>query len=608
MTANWPGWFPPAMVAPGPAADWALHLGLLAVVGLAARGLGGLFVKDEPFRLGLGWAMVSYAMLGLGAIGALTRPAAWTVVVVGAAANFRPRRHDVPGQEAGRVEPLGWSGWTGVLLMAVAAVLAALRAMSPPFGMDQIGYHLNGPARFAAEGRLLSWPEEPNTFLCGVQHLGYVAALLLLDDRLAALLHLGMAGLSTAAVVRLAGRWTPRGAAWLVGGLWAATPFVVMLGGMATSDLALAAYLGLAVLAVAQDRWALAGVCAGLAAAVRPQGVVVPALLAASVVIVERARGVRRRLPVFLGAALLVALPWFIKNLVFTGSPVYPFASALCRTPDLKLGAEEIVDTAYTHQPSWRAPWRVIGWTWAQAFHDPDRMGMPLVAWTVVLGAGLGAWAAWRGPGGAGAGVLWITAVLGLVVWQVTGARPRYLVPWAALFCVLAAPALRRRAPAVLAAAAGLASLVAAARQMPPGAAAAALGRMSPAQYLTARHPEFAAVFAANDGLPQDAKVITAGVMRWYYLRRPALVHSGVGPSPFLRVVREARTAGEVAERLKSIGITHVFLAEDWLEFHSRANRVMMLSDDERRRIAELVRRHTAPLLRRGPVALLRLT
>lgn len=594
---NWPGWLPPAVDFPTPFADWAVHLGAAAAFWLAARGWGGWLARDEPFRTGLGWAFVGYAMLALGAAGAVGRRSVWAVILAGMAANLRRGRPNPPGDTQPQ-GPFGWRGWTGAALIGMAAALALVQGMSPIYG----GYNLAVPMRIAAEGRLTTWPEEPHSFICGVTHMNAAAALLMLDDRLPSLINLMAGGVSVWAVIRLAGMWAPRGPAWLAGGLWATSPHVPLLSGSPLSDIALAAYLALAVLAFFQERLWVAGLCAGVAAAVRPQGLIIPAALAAAAALPWRGRESGWRLWMIAAAAAAALLPFAIRNFAQTGSPLYPFPPSLGRTPEIREAAREIVTVPRIHQPSWRRPWEPLAQTLTRVFHDPGELDMPLVTGTlaVALGAQIGRWRTtlpWQA---------WALFFSGFVPWLVLGAWPRYLVPWLTLLCAAAAPAFRAALLAGVAAGACGLHLLLAVGELPPGVAAVAFGRLARPAYAASLDPDYAAVQTANDHLPASAKVGAVGV-KWYYLRQPALVSGRMGPSPVLQMIREEPSAGAAAARLRRMGVTHLLIDDGWVETYTRVSRMAALTDAERARLRTLMERHTIPTVRHGTTTLGRL-
>lgn len=249
----------------------------------------------------------------------------------------------------------------GPLALALVALLGAtflpalLAALAPPHHWDPLTYHLTAPQRFLLTGWIAPLPEIEWSNLPLTAELLYGVGLAFGSEAFGQLLHFAFAALTAAALWALADRCFDRLTAWLAVAVFAAMPQVPIWAHVANVDLALACFLFLAVAAalradegadgngqrprVATDcrRWlGLAGVFAGLALGTKYQAMFAVAPLTLLVLL----DGWRRRRVVdgagpavrsalvraghFAGIAALVASPWYLKNWLLLGNPVWP--------------------------------------------------------------------------------------------------------------------------------------------------------------------------------------------------------------------------------------------------------------------------------------------
>ncbi|HMF08536.1 MAG TPA: hypothetical protein VKJ00_05330, partial [Thermoanaerobaculia bacterium] len=363
------------------------------------------------------------------------------------------------------VHALGWRTWRDLaarlarrgLLPGGVALLAALicaglpvfsLTLYPPTAFDETLYHLPYAKAFAANAGLpfletLRFPVAPQLaeILCG--------ALLLLAGDVAAHLPSLLAFVATA--LALASWIGPRNplAASGAAALWLGNPLTAWLGGTAYVDLPLTLF---AVLAWTWwDRWrrgggtsrlVMAAAFAGFAAATKYNGLLIVALLFAATAIVSVRRRDAAALAKFLAVALLALAPWYARNLMQTGNPVFPllpdlFGQNAWMTPDdlsiWESGPRNIPASVFGYAAS-RAretvlhPLRLLEWPWTAAYR-PSAFGgqptlSPLLPLLLLLAAvgGLADRRMWPAQGFAGA--LFLTT---------TAHDPRLLLPAVAL-------------------------------------------------------------------------------------------------------------------------------------------------------------------------------
>jgi hypothetical protein len=130
----------------------------------------------------------------------------------------------------------------------------------------------------------------------------------------------------------------------LTAGLWAAAiwlsnPFVLFFGSVAYIDMGVALFVCLGAYAFSNwvqtryERWlVISGIMFGLGAACKYSAL--PPLCGFAVVLlfVSMRRRKARPLAIFVIAVALVAAPWYLRNLYYTGNPVWPYFGSLFGT------------------------------------------------------------------------------------------------------------------------------------------------------------------------------------------------------------------------------------------------------------------------------------
>ena len=322
-----------------------IHLLLAAFVGASAYALGRRLLGRLAFAsaaeafavcMGIGLGTIGTALFLLGLVGALDRA---VVVVLLLACHL-----------------FGWRSWRDAFRnlrrpstpsvlasLAAAAVLAPLvwAALYPPVQFDATMYHLPTARDFALAHRVTTLPAVRYVVFPQLNEILFAAALLLRDDLTAQLLELLFFAIAGLAILAWGSRFrSASGAPGATGlaalGLWLGSPILALLAVSAYVEVAVAAFAAIAIHAFAcwsetrEDRWLLAaGLAVGFTAATKYQGLYFAAALGAVLVV----RGVRRRevrpALLFAAAVAAAALPWYVRNFVAAGSPVWPFLGGI---------------------------------------------------------------------------------------------------------------------------------------------------------------------------------------------------------------------------------------------------------------------------------------
>ncbi|HVT10991.1 MAG TPA: glycosyltransferase family 39 protein [Fimbriimonadaceae bacterium] len=297
--------------------DPALAIGLAGLTGLGALGTLTLFVGLVPGGLSVAGASV---------IGLICMASA-VLVLRGAK---RPEIHFPKGAAA-----LFVLGIAVALLFALVSVLAPADTVE----WDSLAYHLAVPKIWLAAGQI-----QPITFIhhsnfpFAVDNL-YIWGLLWGGEAGARAFTLAFEVFGILAVFGLARHVYGGLAGWWAALTWSTVPAVLWLSGTGYIDVQNGLYAGFGIVLAAlyvRERevsllW-LSGVMLGLATGSKYTGL--QTILAVGIVLLgalylnrndsERKLSLK---PMLLagGLALLIASPWYVKNVAWTGNPVYPF-------------------------------------------------------------------------------------------------------------------------------------------------------------------------------------------------------------------------------------------------------------------------------------------
>ena len=347
-------WPPRGLDEVGPVAlrDLALTLLLWAITSIVAYGLGQRLLRlvDPPyltgleqgiFFLALGLGALGYLMFGLGMIGLLNT--AWIAVgLLGLSLWVGPDWQALPANlrralAAARAawksaEPLARAS---AVLVAVIAVLALIHSLSPPWDYDGLMYHLVGPRTFLAAGRIFPIPE--SFFLNGpfTGEMLFTIGMSFGDDVFPRLLHFTWGVLLVAATYAAGRRWAGRRGGWLSAAALLSVPALPVWAAFAYVDVTWSVFEFLSLMggviwwSTRSPRWLiLGGLMAGLAMGTKYLGLmgfgVLGLFVAAASIKPGGWKPMLRSSLTFGIPALLVASPWYIKNLVWLGNPVFP--------------------------------------------------------------------------------------------------------------------------------------------------------------------------------------------------------------------------------------------------------------------------------------------
>ena len=487
------------------------------------------------------------------------------------------------------------------LALSVAAIIAFVPSAVPEIFYDALYYHLGLPLQYLITGEIRWMP--------GVVHSAFPASLDLLFG-----LCLGLGGAvaakflnfflfvlgwgATAAFIQEA---TGDRRAGIIGAVAIGTiPGVVIMSTMCGIDAAMIGYAAMAGLAIARMVRAgegegtglavLAGTVAGFVMGSKYTGLWLGAALALSILV---GLGWRRSaglvLP-FAATAALVAAPWYVRNLLVTGDPVYPVLRALAGDADASWAIDRIRRDVPASGTSLTSLTDLV----TGLIDNPAKFGagaepgllIPLGLLAVVAGAMrtpvLRPWAA--------------AALVYCLMWASQSNVLRYLYPlypFCALGIAWAGSRVweRCRRPALVAASLAVLALVPLSTSVTVldglynGTDVAGLfsGSLSTDEYLARRLSYYPAAQWLNAHTPLTAHVYYLGETRLLYLDRRVSLASAYDRHEMSRLIDIE--APPLFDQLKRRGVTHLVVNGREIERLRGAYDYLPLSSDAERRL-----------------------
>jgi len=565
------------------ASFFALHYTWLLVFVLSAWGYGRLVLgsrwfsselESVVFRFGIGAALLSYLVFALGLVGWLTRPFMLAILAGGHVAAFS-RGVRLP-------RPIvGWRrAWTvGLLVALVLGAPVLLQPLYPPVDWDATSYHLAAAKLYLKAHALvvatyLRYPVFPQ-----LQEMLFTLALGIVDDVAAHLVSFSLWLGCAAIVFALGRRLGDRTLALLATALWIGGPTGMTSGSIGYVDIGLAFFVGLAILAwvgfvqEGRMRWAvLSGALAGCAAATKYSGLYFAGALALAV-LGYAGRGKRvRAATIFLIMAAIPASPWYLRNAILSGDPLFPFLGHWL--PNRYWNADDLYRQVWNlhSNGAGRSAWDALRLWDRLAFNQglfvgPERLFSPAlwIPLPVLLIA------LWRRP--IERGLLILTAGY-FVIWFSFAQGGRYLLPAVLVLCLavgrllsMGLGAISRRIPGPVASQAPalawiLAALLAlptpwyardrtAARGWPPVRAT------DRASFLEVWCPSYPAYEWLNRSRGAGYRVFGWRDERMAYFADGEFLGDWFGPARFLRIETAMPDGAAVYRELRAMGVDY---------------------------------------------------
>jgi hypothetical protein len=500
---------------------------------------------------------------------------------------------------------------------------ALLRALAPPTDFDAQMYHIAAPAAYLARGGYIAWlPNVPQTAFPFTSEMLFGLLIALGDDTAPALFSFGIVLATCVTLAAFARRFFCRPlAATLAIAIFLSTTYFIELMGRASQDplWVLAELQGLYAVCAwirCRDRkWLIvAGMTLGTSLASKYLGVV-GLLLSGIGLAAVGLRAPRSQLRGSIGAAvwvttiaLLIASPWYAKNWLQFGNPVFPYFFG---GNTVSLGVDpSLVQLTYGVGRDWQdflqLPLNM--YIRANAFSEDPASFPTVLAWLLPLYAIVK-----RRPL-----IDWLLAwgLARFVLWSLMAQNLRYLAPVSPVIALALAYILAEIA------ATSRPTLALAARSVPLAGLLICfafiqirdrssnllyvLGLEARSGYLERELKGEATFDYINAELPFDAVVLCISVGNGYYIRR---THYADGVNANWDSVSNGGRNGPLAvrDRLAELGITHLLVSEvmimspppEWSgDLHAAANVEKMRTTFHQFKVSYLL-----PLYDDGPLS-----
>jgi hypothetical protein len=328
----------------GDLATWLAMLAVATALGsrLTRRLAYHSLLERVTFSAGLGLGVFSMLTLGLGLAGLLYGWLFWVLLGVGGVLllpEFRELGRAL--RQATWPRPRGtWQVFLG-LFVTVTLLLGLVVTLLPPTEWDSLVYHLVGPDRYLQAHRLTFEFDNYYLFFPSFTEMLFTMGMALKSDVVPRLLHFSYLLLTAGALGAFAARYWQRHLGLLAAALFLSIPTAVQIATWSYVDLTLTFYTFAALYALlnwlhpgddpqpAPGWLILAGLFAGVAPASKYTGVVSLLILGGVLLwaLVRRHLTARRFLRsglILAGCVLVVAGPWYVKNAIVAGNPLYP--------------------------------------------------------------------------------------------------------------------------------------------------------------------------------------------------------------------------------------------------------------------------------------------
>ena len=495
-----------------------------------------------------------------------------------------------------------WSFALWSLLLATVLVVMIL-GLLPPTARDELTHHLALPRLYHKAGRILEVPFAPYSYYPMLLDMLYTPWIGWGWDFAPKLIH-GLFGFLTALLLYsyLAGRLNA-----LYGLLGAfvflSTPAILRLSTWAYIDLGMVFYATASLLCLLRwleatqisrfeirnsklNRWlVLAGLSAGFALATKPNALLVlfvTLLLFLFALARQRGAGMIEatcRGLFFLLAALIPLSPWLVRNLLWTGNPLFPFLTGLfggapADGAGVSVGPTSALGILVKRELLYgEGPWELAALPLRLFFSGRDDSAQYFDG---VLNPILILFLPWSFKG------KWMeekwfffffALIYLLYALFLTDLRVRYILPIVPPLVILLVYAIHNvylriaRPPLLYAAvlfllALNVLYLWSHVRALAPFGYLS--GRESRDSYLSRMLGEYPAIQFINQKLPQRAKIYFLFVgRRVYYCERDYFHDTGESPDFLTQAIRGASDEQGIKERLEAKGITHLLIRGD---------------------------------------------
>ena len=320
----------------------ALGLGRRCLHALRLRTLSSL--EEAVFAVGLGLGIQSYLVWTLGLLGRADRLslyAALGVLALFAAPGLSRSPVFSNLRASGRIWPRTYRSRLLGILLLTAGILNLVGTVAPPSFEDALAYHFAVPKIWLQQHQITELPWHLESYQPFTIEMLFLLGMALSGGTLSALFHWLFGVLIAASLFTFQRRHVPGSSPLVAACIFYLSGLIAWESTSGFVDLGLTFFAHLSIFGILNwlqrrrdTAWlAVSGIFAGLAAGSKYVGLFVPVCLL--LMLLVALRGVRFTRDAGTAAAIFglcafsVGSPWYIKNALQTGDPLYPFGLAL---------------------------------------------------------------------------------------------------------------------------------------------------------------------------------------------------------------------------------------------------------------------------------------
>ncbi|MBC8507447.1 MAG: glycosyltransferase family 39 protein [Anaerolineales bacterium] len=290
----------------------------------------------------LGWGVLVVATFALGVVGLYPKWIFYGIFVIislWGAWRYWPRWT----QWRPKIVPNSWIGALGLSLILIIAIGSFFWALAPAVRYDSVSYHLAVPVKFLEAGRMLELPESFQTYFAHYGEMLYVIAFALGDQPLPGLINFTAGILLVIQTYYLGVRIGNKLVGWIAAVLLFSLPIIGIESATTYIDIFLALFVTsafqVALLWKESDdnRWLLVvGIFSGLALGTKLNAllILIPFWGLILVTFYRENKRVEKSTLLIIFPALLLGLPWLIRDWLWTGNPIFPNLNSLFQSPE----------------------------------------------------------------------------------------------------------------------------------------------------------------------------------------------------------------------------------------------------------------------------------
>jgi hypothetical protein len=330
-------------------------IALLFLILFASFSIGSLFFStikldfNSPlesfcFNTVLGFGVLAYITLLFGLLGWLFKPLFYIILFVPIVLSFK--KIITLGHEAfqrGQATFKEWSDNSNYLSFALfffilfSLGISLILSLTPPKFFDIVGYHLAIPNQYVIMGKITYFPHSALSNYPFLIHMLFTMALLLKGDVLANMMSFIFFPITLIALYSVCRRFWSSSASLYAVAIASSIPSAMQMATMAMVDIPFACFLFLTFYSLIMylqnffNKWLItSSIFCGLTLGIKYTAFFYALGLFSILLIIYKLinkKGIKRTaiaLLIFIVFALIVSSPWWIKNYIYTGNPIFP--------------------------------------------------------------------------------------------------------------------------------------------------------------------------------------------------------------------------------------------------------------------------------------------